>query len=66
MTTPAVIMSRARTSNTVIKRWSSNERVVHAMLLEREARHVLCDVGNTLYDKYIVLVTSYPPSNFIV
>jgi hypothetical protein len=34
MTTPAVIMSRTRTSNTVIKRWPSNERVVHAMLLE--------------------------------
>jgi hypothetical protein len=36
MTTPAVIMSRASTSNTVITRWSSNERVVHAMLLQRE------------------------------
>jgi hypothetical protein len=48
MTTPAVIMSRARTRNTVIKRWSNNERVVHAMLLEREARRVVCDVGHTL------------------
>jgi hypothetical protein len=47
-TTLAMIMLRARMSNTVIKRWSSNERVVHAMLLEREARHVVFDVGNTL------------------
>ena len=66
MTTAVVIIPRARTSNTMIKRCPSNERVVHVMLLEREARHVLCDVGNTLYDKYIVLVTSYPLSDFIV
>jgi len=35
-------------SNTGIKRWASNERVVHAMLLEREARPVVCDVRHTL------------------
>ena len=48
MTTAVVIIPRARTSNTMIKRCPSDERVVHAMLLEREARHVVCDVGNTL------------------
>jgi len=48
MTTLVVIMPRARMSNTMIKRCPSDERVVHAMLLEREARHVVCNVGNTL------------------
>jgi hypothetical protein len=41
-TTPAVLMPRTTTSNTVIKRWFSNERLVHAMLLEIEARHAVC------------------------
>jgi hypothetical protein len=54
MTTPVVIMQRVRMSNTVIKRCPSNERVVHAMLLEREASHVVCDVGNTLREIYSV------------
>uniref|UniRef100_A0A804PBS0 Uncharacterized protein n=1 Tax=Zea mays TaxID=4577 RepID=A0A804PBS0_MAIZE len=40
-TTPAMIMPRARTSDTVIERWYSNERAVNAMLLEREARRVV-------------------------
>ena len=53
MPTPAMIMSRARTSNTVIKMWSSNERTVHAMLLEREARWCVV-LGTHYYNIYSV------------
>jgi hypothetical protein len=63
-----MIMPRARTSDTVIERWYSNERAVNAMLLEREARRVVeCDRcrAHTLLQIYIVLVTSYPPSDFV-